>query len=274
MIGQEKLLTKLDKLIERNKLPRFTILVGPKGSGKKMIVNHIKEQVGDALLSTYGISVDDIRQLIIDCNKLSGVKNICLLPDADGMSVQAKNAMLKIAEEPPKNTYIIMTLEDINNTLDTIKSRAAVFSMDPYSVPEILEYCKSRKYKKTEIIQDICETPGEVDLLCSYDVGEFYDYVNKTVDNIAKVNGANVFKLADKLELKEKKDGSAAGYNIGLFLKMFIRICMSRYDQELDDRYMKGIQITSQYLKDLRIKGISRQGLIDLWILDIRKEWM
>ena len=39
MIGQAKLLDKIDKLI--NNFPTFLILSGPKGSGKKTIVKDI-----------------------------------------------------------------------------------------------------------------------------------------------------------------------------------------------------------------------------------------
>lgn len=270
MIGQEKLIARFDNLIEKRRFPKFCILTGPAGSGKKLIVNHIQNQFKNVMFAIYGTGVDDVRQMIIDCNKLSGVLHVCLIPDADGMSIQARNALLKIAEEPPKDTYIIMTLEDINNTLETIRSRATVFNLEPYTVPQLIEYAKSKKYGGIDIIKDVCETPGEIDKLCSYNIEEFYSFANKTVDNIAKASGANVFKLADKLQLKDGKEG----YDVGLFFKMFIRICMERFNETDDAMYMRGIEITSTYLKDLRIKGISKQGIVDLWILDIRKEWM
>lgn len=270
MIGQKRLLDRFDQLVAKNKFPRFCILVGPAGSGKKLIAHHIHKQFEDALFSVHGTSVDDIRQMIVECNRLSGVTHICLFPDADGMSVQARNALLKITEEPPKNTYIIMTLEDINNTLDTIKSRASVYKLEPYTVPELVEYAEQQQYKNIDIIKDVCETPGEINKLCAHDVPEFYSFVNKTIDNIAVASGANVFKLANKLQLKDTNEG----YDLRLFFKIFIRICMERFDESGDTMYMRGISITSTYLKDLRIKGISKQGVVDLWILDIRKEWM
>lgn len=274
MIGQQKLLTRIDKLIEGKRFPHFSIFIGAAGSGRKTIAKYAADAIqygkwDTETFESYGCGIDDIRQLIHECN--SKAPNICmkfLIPDADGMSVQAKNALLKIAEEPPKNVYIMMTLEDINNTLDTIKSRAATFALDPYTVPQLQEYAKSKKYKELDIIKDICETPGEVDLLCSYKVQDFYDFVVKTVDNIATTNGANVFKLAQKLKLKDNEEG----YDLKLFFRMFIKICSERYMD--DPTYIAGVTVTSQYLKDLRIKGISKQGVVDLWILDIRKEWI
>lgn len=270
MIGQKRLLRDIDKRIKNGKFPKFCILTGVAGSGKKMLARYIHEQFPDSVFTVYGITIDDIRQMIIDCNKLSGTCHICLLPDADGMSVQARNAILKLTEEPPKNTYIIMTLEDINNTLETIRSRATVFALQAYTPSELEKYEQLKGYINESIsIADACETPGEIDLLYSYDVDEFYKFVSKTVDNIATASGANVFKLADKLKLKEDKEG----YDLKLFFKLFIKICYERYVNTNEEYYMQGVLVTSTYLKDLRIKGISKQGVVDLWILDMRKEW-
>ena len=270
MIGQERLFNRLQKLAIINKFPHFVIFVGPAGSGKKTLAGYIHKWLDNSVYTVRGITVDDVRQLIKDCNKLTGTTNICLIPDADSMSVQAKNALLKIAEEPPKDTYIIMTLEDINNTLETIKSRATVFMLDPYTVPQLVEYAQLKHYDNIDIIKDVCDTPGEVDMLCSYDVEEFNNFVKKTVNHIAGANGANAFKLAEKLKTKDDKDG----YDMKLFFKMFMKICNDVYLQTNDRKFLQGVLVTSTYLKDLRIKGISKQGVIDLWILDIRKEWM
>lgn len=278
MIGQERLLKNVRRLIKANKFPRFCIFCGPEGSGKKEMFQYIREQFDNSqtssmenIFSVYGKTVDDVRQLIVDSNKLAGTNHVCLIPDADDMSTPAKNALLKVTEEPPKNVYIIMTLIDVNNTLETIRSRATILLMQPYLPSQLQEYADLKGYKN-DIIKavDACETPGEIDLLYSYNIEEFFNFVNKTVDNISTVNGANVFKLADQLKLKE----DATGYDLKLFFKLFIKICYDRYTSTGENYYMKGMLVTSTYLKDLRIKGISKAGVVDLWILDIRKEWM
>ena len=268
MIGQERLISDLKSLIHSNQFPRFCILAGDRGSGKKLIADYIGKELNYITINT-GISVADIKGMIESCHTITE-GSLRIIPDADGMSLQAKNALLKITEEPPNNTYIIMTLEDINNTLDTIRSRATVFQLEPYSSIQLEEYAKAKGYSDLDIIKDICENPGQVDLLCSYDVQGFYGFVIKTVEHIATANGANIFKLSASLKLKDDGDG----YDLKLFLKMFIKVCKEKYEETNDDKYLSGVIITSNYLKDLRISGISKVGVIDLWILDIRKEWM
>ena len=183
MIGQANLQSRIDKLIENRTFPRFSIFVGPKGSGKKTFVRELINSVTDGLYEECGIKVDDVRNLITDAYKIHSIA-VYFIPDADSMSNAAKNALLKVIEEPPNNAYFIMTLEDESNTLPTILSRGIVFRMDRYTPYELIDYAsdkysnvKGESWKK--VVTSICETPGEVDLLSNIDnknyIQDFYD---------------------------------------------------------------------------------------------------
>ena len=39
-------------------------------------------------------------------------------------------------------------------------------------------------------------------------------------------------------------------------------------------KYAKGVKITSEYLQDIRITGINKGAMFDMWILAIREVWM
>lgn len=270
MIGQEGLISSLNSFLKNNTFPRFSIITGSSGSGKKTLIETVFKSVKDILFVTYGISVDDVRKAIADSHNLSGVKEVIFFPDADMMSVQAKNAMLKLSEEPPENCYVIMSLNDITNTLDTIKSRAVVFQMQPYTSGQLKAYAK--KYNLTDEEKDrivqLCETPGEMDILINAGLQEFYEYVELVADNIGEVSDANCFKIASRVALKP----DAEGYDLKLFLKAFIAVCMSRFEEDMA-KYAVGVSITGKYLQELGIKGISKQMLIDSWIMSIRKVW-
>lgn len=53
----------------------------------------------------------------------SGNYAIHIIKNANLLTVPAANSLLKIIEEPPKYAIIIFIIENINNMLDTIKSR-------------------------------------------------------------------------------------------------------------------------------------------------------
>lgn len=269
MIGQQHLQSRIDRLIENDAFPRFSIIVGPRGSGKKTLAHLIYQKFGTGIFSNIGTSVDAVRQCIAQSYTIRGNQAIYLFADADNMSNAAKNALLKVTEEPPNNAYFIMTLEDEHNTLETIRSRGTVFRMDRYTPDEIDEYWRSR-YTSIEddpwIYKELCETPGEVELLVNMGAREFYNYVRLVVDNIAEVSLANAFKIPSKVALKD----GAEGYDLKLFWKAFINIC---FLTQTYDKWGMAVEITSKRLQDLRIKGINKQMLMDTWILEVRDAW-
>ncbi len=270
MIGQNELKAELGLLIENNKFPKFVILQGRKGSGKKLLCSWIAEMSNTQFYYMLpDVKVDTIRQMIEDAYTIKD-STLMVIPDADNMSLAAKNAMLKVVEEPPKNIIFIMTLQDINNTLDTIKSRATVFSMNVYKPHEIELYCREKQITTDlELYKEFCDTPGQVDIFYKCDPKAMYEYTQMVIKNIAEVQPANAFKSASKLALKAGSDG----YDLNLFWKMFINICREDYMKLHTGKYIAGIIITSRCLKELNRISVNKQHLYDMWVFDIRSAW-
>lgn len=274
MIGQKNLIEKINSF---DKLSRFSIFVGQKGSGKKtLLIEYVYPMLKAQDYSIYivqDIKIDSIREMISDAYKMHKV--LFVITDADNMSIGAKNAMLKIVEECPNDNYFIMTLEDENTTLNTIRSRAAIYHMDTYSKEELKEYADAIEKNMSHV--DICETPGDINLLYAMNPDGFYEYVIKVVDNIAKVSGSNSFKIAEMIAFKQEDEEK---YDLKLFWKAFIKECMNRANELLIENksqegidYMIGARDTSRALRRLLTRSINRQMLFDKWILDIREDW-
>lgn len=265
MIGQQQIKSFLKSEYQNNKLAHFIILVGDRGSGKKTLLKELFESG----IWLEDIKVGSVRSLV--AMAYSNHSSIFILPDADSMSNAAKNALLKVVEESPNNNFFIMTLEDEYNTLPTIRSRANIYYMQYYT-PDEMSFYFQQKYsvsddKLISIVREICSTPGDVDLLQSFGISEFYDYVNLVVNHIAKASGSNVFKITNKLCLKEG-DG---GYDLKLFWKAFIQLV---YNRGVSSGNLLAIQVTEKYISMLRLKSMNKQMLVDTWILDIRKLWL
>ena len=120
MIGQTEVLKQVNNLIEKG-FPRFVIITGQKGQGKTTLALEIAKKL-NILVVDIGIKVDEIRDMI-EMSYKQTEPIIYLIQNADKMSLGAKNSLLKVIEEPPNNAYFIMELKQIENTLDTIKSR-------------------------------------------------------------------------------------------------------------------------------------------------------
>ena len=85
------------------------------------------------------ISVAQIREigLLISARPNEARKRMVLILDADKMNVQAQNALLKVLEEPPENTFFILTATQIVPLLPTILSRCRQIRFSPPSCREI-----------------------------------------------------------------------------------------------------------------------------------------
>ncbi len=77
-------------------------------------------------------SVKIIRDIIkpsvyVTPNEAAG--RVCIIKDAETMNISAQNAFLKILEEPPKNVMFILCCYNAASMLETIRSRATVYSL-------------------------------------------------------------------------------------------------------------------------------------------------
>lgn len=90
------------------------------------------------------IRISSIR-LLKDQVSLTGYANkkkIFMISQADRMNQQSSNALLKILEEPPEDTVLILTTSRVNSLLPTIVGRCQSLKFEPLSDNEILTYLK------------------------------------------------------------------------------------------------------------------------------------
>lgn len=67
-----------------------------------------------------------------------------ILEASNGLTLESQNALLKVLEEPPKNTIIILLVESDESVLPTILSRCKIISLDKDNVQQkdLAEYEK------------------------------------------------------------------------------------------------------------------------------------
>lgn len=268
MIGQTKLKEALSDSIEYNLFPQFLILYGDDGCGRNMLVREVLREHGKTLYELPDVKVDTVRQMITDAYK-TNAEVFYLIPDADSMSLAARNALLKTTEEPVHNAKIIMTLSTLANTLETILSRAHTCPLDMYTPEELREYYKTFPQYETSIDSTVliaCSTPGQIKQLVESDAEQMIGFTQKVIRNVAKVQGANAFKIGDSLNLKDDTK-----YDLAQFFRLFRALCF--LDAELTTRQkLCGVVTTTKQLHWLQL-GVNRQYVFDEWLLAIRKGW-
>lgn len=249
--------------------PRFVILVGEQGSGRKTMCKYFAQRLGTqiAFVST---GVEDIRQMLHTAYRVD-IPTMYVIADADNMSMNAKNALLKVTEETPRNAYIIMTVEDEMNTLATLRSRGRVLYMEPYTSYQLSAYVRSIGYSVESRLPDICTTPGQINMLRDVE-DEFLNFVDLVIDNIATVSDANAFKLGSRIKLKDTDEDK---YDLKLFwqaVQYKLRAKMDNPESGVFNYWhcAECVACTAEYIRDLKIKGINKSASLDMWIIDMR----
>lgn len=89
-------------------------------------------------------SVTDAAEKLLETPFETNGKKILLIKNLENANSQSLNSLLKFIEEPTKDTYIIMTTNNISQVLSTIRSRSQVIALKPKSVSKFTEELKQR----------------------------------------------------------------------------------------------------------------------------------
>lgn len=270
MIGQTSTLNTVDYWIKTDQVPRFMIISGAIGSGRTTISKEIAKRMR-AYVIECELSVDAVREAVKNCYKCSG-NTVYLFKDADKMSTAAKNAMLKITEEPPRQAHFIVTVQNPENMLETLRSRATNLQMAPYSAEELDIFYHDYTHKRNRLIREVCDTPGLMLEMEKIDVEELLEFCNTIVDNIQTVTGVNAFKIVQRIKLKE--DGN--GYDPELFFHcmkyaLLQRIHNDEYTMEERLKFSRMLMTTCQYHREFNITGVKKDAALDMWVLKMRE---
>jgi DNA polymerase III subunit delta' len=105
---------------------------------KKSSDNYYKINIPNA----NDIRIDSIRQIRkeIYLTGEKGKKKIFVLSNADRMNTQSSNAFLKILEDPPGDSLIILTTSRINSLLPTITGRCQIISFDAINKDNLAKF--------------------------------------------------------------------------------------------------------------------------------------
>ena len=110
------------------------------------------------------IPVDDIREMIRICGNhtLEGKARVVLLFDADRMTAQAQNSLLKTLEEPPENTYIILVTEHPEALLTTVVSRCRPVRLKAWEDGFVWKILEQEGIRGTHAEECVAEAHGSI----------------------------------------------------------------------------------------------------------------
>ena len=235
IVGNETAKATLKKAIDLNKTSHSYMFVGISGIGKRTIA----KDFGKALLcldenkycnkcksciefdsnnnpdfifiepDNGSIKIDQIRNMQKEVSEKPIISNnkVCIINDADLMTVEAQNCLLKTLEEPPAYMTIILVGTNESNFLPTIKSRCTIMYFDRIKDEEIKKYLEEN-FREERIASNIIEiSDGSIGKAINLkDKAETYENINKTIENLEKYdiiqilkNAEDIYKLKDEI---------------------------------------------------------------------------
>ena len=158
--GQDKPIEILKTYLENSSLEGGYLFVGPEGIGKKMAALALAKSLNclDARIDSCGhcasclkinnnqhpdvhlvlseepkLKIDAIRQLQKDINlkAYEGIFKVFIIDNAHNLTAEASNSLLKILEEPPKKSLIILISDKPNLLFKTVISRCKILKFLP-----------------------------------------------------------------------------------------------------------------------------------------------
>ena len=169
IFGNEETCSRIGAAIESGRMPHAFLILGPSGSGKSTLATEIAAALNceggvnalpcgrcSACKRIYEGNFTDIKVLEKPRDKatvgVSAVKEfredmflsatesnykIYIFRDAECMTVEAQNALLKVLEEPPAGVIMILLATEGDKILTTIKSRAQAVYMARFHQDEL-----------------------------------------------------------------------------------------------------------------------------------------
>ena len=259
MIGHDDAVRLLDISFKRNRLSHAYLINGPKGCGKTLfskvlasIVNCEARQVGEEYSlqqkafcgecsacykierdihpdltiifpEKSTIKIDQIRdmQKSIYRKPVEGRYKVYVIEQAEKMTEEAQNSLLKILEEPLGDTLILLTTSNKSQLLPTIASRCNIVNINGVKEDEVAKWlCEKEGLKKdkAQIIARVSKgLPGRaLDILKSEKYFKLRKYIFDKVTNLVETKSVlQSIKDSEALINRLKKDGEESDEIVG-----------------------------------------------------------
>lgn len=229
IIGNEPIKNELKKAVYENKVSHSYMFVGIEGIGKQIMAKNFAQSVLCTNENEKGchqcksciefishnhpdflylepdgnsIKIEQIRYLQrkIQEKPIISDRKVYIINDADKMTTEAQNCLLKTLEEPPEYSTIILVGSNENAFLNTIKSRCMKIAFQPIESKYIKQYMEET-YGMTNISQNMLEafqgSIGKAILL--KDKKEQYESIENMIEKLDKTDITELIKLGEPL---------------------------------------------------------------------------
>ncbi len=233
MLGHQRILSALRAAVQKDNVSHAYIFEGPDGVGKRdtalkfasmLMCSEEQFPCGvckscqlykeasnpdfhEIIQKDKSISVEEIRNILkgLVIRPLYSKYKVIIINDADAMTIQAQNALLKSLEEPPPYIVFILTVQSSAAVAQTIRSRCQriLFNrLSPEDIMEILESNYGLRKPDWEFIVSYADGVAgtALELAESSHYLELREEVLEITSSLVSAGDADLFKFYDTFE--------------------------------------------------------------------------
>ena len=236
IIGHKKNIDFLNKSVQRNKISHAYLFEGPERIGKKLValefagaIQDYEEITLNPSLPKGEISGANPDLLIINSEKGESINiaqirelqsrlslfpyskkyKVAIIDNAETMTNEAANSLLKTLEEPSATTVIILVASSADKILPTIKSRCQTVKFLIPSREELENFLKSRQKSDQEIEQLINFSRRKTGIIIELlNNRELFEQQKKDFEKFSKVINSEIAEKMSYAEEISKEDFS------------------------------------------------------------------
>ena len=225
--GFENIKKYFEKAVAEDSLQHAYLFSGQEMIGKRTFAVELVHRmlsredrfIPDLLLLENQVGIDEIRKLknFLMLKPYAGKYKIAILDNAHQIGAEAANAMLKVLEEPPEHSLIILISANPQALLPTVYSRCVEIKFAPHPRTELLKYLEKLGLSGTqaEFLADFSN--GRLGLAHRLKENDSFKNIKKNLEDFNKLLKSN---LNDRIKFAEKSlaGNDAPGQAIELLL--------------------------------------------------------
>lgn len=291
IVGQESIISHMKNAIKLNKISHAYIINGEKGMGKKTIAKIFSmtlqcEKGGDepcmqchsckqAISNNHPdirwithekpstITIDEVREQInndILIKPYSSKYKIYIVDEAEKLTIQAQNALLKTIEEPPAYGIIMLLTNNKDSFLQTILSRCVALEMRPVASTDIINYLREKEkipdYQAKMVVNFAGGNLGRAIRLASME--EFNELKDMVIRHLTGICDASVTDISGYVKEAATFKDNISEY-IDLMVAWFRDVLIFKASKDINQLIFKeDISLIEKYVIRISYNGINR----------------